>query len=391
MDACQHFGFKKPPFDPMPDAEFFYDAPTHAEALATLQYTVSANKGCCVVVGESGYGKTLLARMVATSVGGKATVFWVHGCAQPDNATNAVVYPPGWFGRAGGGPPVGETTLEAEMHVARFLPDPPLLVVDCADELPPRGWHDVTAWLSNEIRYRKPLNVLVFGLPRLLDMLAAPELVRLQQRIFRLCRLEPLSPELTKEYIRARSAAAGGEPRYVFSDATIVQIGQLAQGNPALINRFCDNALLEAYGEGRDYVAMSDVDHAFHAMLAGRLMEHAALPAPSSTPCARPTLPPVEVLTSDYPRRVVLEAPALAYAPAPDTLAVEPEDFSDIEMRLQHFEERLSHALRVVRQAYDRPARAAADSPVFEDGLPTVAGEGCSGTHPALVETAMRR
>lgn len=385
MDAFEHFGFNKPPFDPMPDAEFLYEAPAHAEALATLQYAVFAGKGCCVVLGESGYGKTLLARIVAASAGAANSVYWVHGCGQPDNATRVSVYPPGRFDRKGGGPAVGETTLGAETHVARFLPDPPVLVVDCADELPLQGWRDVTAWLSTEIRFGRPASVLLFGLPRLLEALAAPELVRLQRRIFRVCRLEPLSPELTREYIRARSEAAGGEWRYVFSDATIAQIARLGQGNPALINQLCDNALLEAYGEGRDYVALADVGNALHAMFAGRLQEHAALPPPPYTAFARPALPPVQVLTSHRRSAPALGAPRFADVPISGTPALEVED--TIELRLKHFEAQLSQALRLVRQVCDLPVDTAQDIPIFEDGLQAVTEGSALITRSVAVET----
>jgi type II secretory pathway predicted ATPase ExeA len=389
MDAFEHFGFERPPFDPIPDVEFFYEAPPHAETLATLQYVVFANKGCCVVVGESGCGKTLLARIVAASAGARVPVLWVHGGGQPDNGTRLTVYPRGRFGQKGGGPPIGETTLSTETHTTRFLPDPPLLIVDCADELPAHGWRDVLGWLSNEIRYPKPANVLLFGLPRLLEALATPELVRLQRRIFRVCRLEPLSPQLTREYIHARSAAAGGQSRYIFNDATIAQIGELAQGNPAVINQLCDNALLEAYSEGRDYVAMADVENALHTTFAGRLREYLALPPPASTPFARPALPPVQVLTPHYPSGMLLDAPGFAEVPPSEQVAVELED--SIEIRLNRFEERLSHALRLVRQLCDHEAGADRDTPVLEGGLRPVTWENWPTMHPVPIEAQMCR
>ncbi|MFQ5806474.1 MAG: ExeA family protein [Phycisphaerae bacterium] len=373
MDAWEHFGFYKPPFDLTPDADFYYDAPAHAEALATLQYVVFARKGCAVVVGESGYGKTLMARIVAASAGAAAPVFWACGCGQPDNETRVSVYPAGRFGRNGRGSPAGETTLSAELHVARCLPAPPLLVVDCADELPAHGWRDVIAWLSNELRYPKPVTVLLFGLPRLLETLALPELVRLQGRIFRVCRLERLSPQLTRGYIRARTAAAGGESRYVFSDATIAQIERLGQGNPALINQLCDNALLEAYGEGRDYVSMDDVSNALRVTLVGRLEECAALPAPSSMPIAWPTLPSVPVLAPLNPRAAAVDPPRTADTVVSGPTDVEFEDF--VEVRLKHMAARLSQALRAIRQVCGHSDGAARDTPILEDGLPVFTRE----------------
>jgi type II secretory pathway predicted ATPase ExeA len=349
MDAYQHFGLSKPPFDPMPDVEFFFDAPSHAEALATLQYVAFAGKACCVVVGESGYGKTLLARMVASSAGATTPVLWIHGCGQPDNETKITVFPAGRFGRAGQSPAANETTFKGEAHVAQFLPDPPLLIVDCADQLPAQGWRDVIGWLSNEIRYPKPVTVILLGSPSLLETLAAPEYVRLQRRVFRACRLKPFSEELSESYIRARIATAGGGPGCPFSRETLDEIVRLGQGNPALLNQLCDNALLEAYSEERSQVTLADVGNAVQAMFGGRLREQLALPAPLSTPFTRPALPLMQGLAPQCPSVAAHGLRRVVSTPISEPKPVELED--SVGMRLKNFESRLSRALSAVRQA----------------------------------------
>jgi general secretion pathway protein A len=225
MDAYEHFKLNKRPFDLPPDAATFFDAPGHAEAWATLQYVVHAGKGCCVVVGESGCGKTLRARMIAAAVAKTTPVLWVHGGGQLTSQTRASVYP-GLSRDRGRGEAALQITLAAETHAAAARPEPPLLIVDCADELSNQGWADVIAWFTNEICHSKPANLLLFGLPRLLDVLATAELVRLQRRVFRVCRLEPLTPELSQDYIRARVAMAGGDARRIFSDEIVERIAR---------------------------------------------------------------------------------------------------------------------------------------------------------------------
>ncbi|MBU0616450.1 MAG: AAA family ATPase [Planctomycetes bacterium] len=368
MDAYEHFKLNKPPFEPRPDVHFFFDAPNHAEVLATVQYAVHAGKGCCVVVGESGCGKSLLARMIAAAVARTTSVLWIHGGGQPANETGVSVYPWPPQDRERGKPAL-QTTLAAETHAVASCPEPPLLIVDCADELSPQGWADVIAWFTNEICRPKPANVLLFGLPRLLDLLASPELVRLQGRVFRACQLEPLTPELSQDYIRARVATAGGDARRIFSDEIIERISRVAKGNPALLNQLCDNALLEAFGEGRERVTSTDVGNALHAMLMGRLQERAALPAPAQP--LRPALPPVRGSLPWYPSAAMPAAAAVADEPISPARIGEIED--SIDMRLKQFADRLSQALEVIHEAEDESGEEL--FPSEESGLRTVAAE----------------
>lgn len=384
MDAYEHFQLNKPPFDPLPDAEFFFDAPVHAETLATLQYVVYARKGCCVAIGESGYGKTLLARIVADNATATTPVLWVHGGGQPDNQTNVSVFLPHRFARAGQNVQVEKTTLAAEAHTTRFRPEPPLLIVDSADDLPAHGWRDVIAWFSNEIRYSKPANVLLFGLPRLLDMLMTPELVRLQRRVFRVCRLEALTPRLTKEYIRTRVAIAGGDSRRIFSDDVVDQISRLGHGNPALINQLCDNTMLEAFGEERDRVQAVDVGNALHVMLMGRLKERVALPPPAQS--IRPALPPI---SGSFPRRPV---PSVRKAqPVVDTpVSATPVVEESVERRLRQFANRLSQAMCLVRVSHDGHDGVDYDTPIVS-GVPRgIQDDSCSSIRSVRVETQTR-
>ena len=129
---------------------------------------------------------------------------------------------------------------------------------------------------------------------------------------------------------------------------------------------------------------MADVENALHTTLAGRLREHLALPPPASTPFARPALPPVQVLTPHYPTGMMLDAPGFADVPSSERVALELED--SIEIRLNRFEELLSHALRLVRQVCDHQAVADRDTPVLEGGLRPVTWENWSTAHPVPVE-----
>ena len=348
MDAYQHFNLGRSPFEPVPDAEFFYDAPNPAEVLATAQYVVLSRKRCCVVVGESGMGKTLVARMVAQFVNQTAPVFWIHGGAQSDNETKVRIFPPRSFQRADAKAGILDTTLIGDVHVARFLPDPPLLIVDAAHELPDNGWRDVAAWLSNEVRYPKPVNVLLFGLPELLTKLSKPEMECIRQRIFRACRLEPLPKTESIKYIRFRMEKAGGKLEDVFTEEALVKIVDAARGIPAQINKLCDNAMLEAYGAERGGVTEEDVNEALRTLFSARLFEQQSRPAEPGGDLA----PPSEELAQQIQFESALEELGLPVSFDETTpLTGVTKSHEPLEKCLKRFKSRLDDALSLVRQA----------------------------------------
>ncbi|MBI3827511.1 MAG: AAA family ATPase [Candidatus Rokubacteria bacterium] len=57
-----YWSLTEPPFDNSPNPRFFYLSPEHEEALLRLVYAVRQRKGCAMLTGEYGCGKTTLSR-----------------------------------------------------------------------------------------------------------------------------------------------------------------------------------------------------------------------------------------------------------------------------------------------------------------------------------------
>jgi len=118
-----------------------------------------------------------------------------------------------------------------------------LLIIDEAQNLDASVLETVRLLSNFENPRAKLLQIVLAGQPQLADKLATPGLAQLRQRISLLSRLEPLSPEETKDYIQHRLSIAGyvGEP--LLTSQAMAIITEFTEGIPRSINNFCFNAL----------------------------------------------------------------------------------------------------------------------------------------------------
>lgn len=278
MEAYKHFNLKAPPFENRPNPRFYHAAAAHAEALATVQYAIHAGKACCILLGESGSGKTLLGRLVAEQANNKLTVLWIHGFGQPDDQTNMTVCPPGSLAgtslhrRRPYDATLGRWVRSPAARLARAV-----VVLDNADRLPRHAWEDALALLTQDFRPIRGNTLVVLGLPDLLSRLTAPRLVRVWRRAFRICQLPRLGRPEVEGYIKHRLAVAGGKT-LPFSTEALDLVHRFSGGNPALINQICDNALIDAYGDDRRKIQARHVVSAVKAIAgpAGKTIEMGA-------------------------------------------------------------------------------------------------------------------
>jgi len=247
-----YFGLKLMPFNNTPDPRFFFSTPDHEEALASLIYAVREMKGCVLLTGEVGTGKTLVSRVMmrqfaeriayanVTHSTRSAVDLMESVCAEfnlavPEGASNASLVR------------ILQDHLLAEFAANR----PVVLVLDEAQNLSIDAFEQLRMIGNLEADDAKLLQIVILGQPELQELIRSPRLRQLHQRIFRSFHLTALSPALTADYIRHRLAVAGAEGgSAIFDDEAIGHVHAFSQGLPRLINTVCDNAMLAAYSAG---------------------------------------------------------------------------------------------------------------------------------------------
>ncbi len=277
------FGLTRRPFEPTATPEWYFPTPSHDEALASLRYTVTERKGCCLLTGGPGTGKTLVlhAALADRNVGVTARCVATPEL-QPTELMRILC--------AELGLPVDRTDSPAELMARLRTPrrsgtdEPTVVLIDDAHYCDPATLAilGTLAALDTDDGSAKCFQVLLAGDDRLRETLARPAAVALRQQLFRACPLKPLSPEQTADYVRHRLAKAGATRADIFGAAALTAIHQLTAGVPRLINHLCENALISSYADSHRVVKASTLR---------RIAEEIMLLDAPETPAVTPTQP----------------------------------------------------------------------------------------------------
>jgi len=256
------YNLTRNPFEITPDPTFLFPTARHNEALASLYYAVTANRGCVVLTGEVGTGKTLLLRSLLQLLQRRDIAF-----ALIFNPTLSpfefVRYIAGDFGV----PVVGKAKDELLHLLNSFLLQrhqqglTTILVVDEAHHLSAEILEEIRLLTNLETSQRKLLQVVLAGQPELDVKLDSHELRQLKQRIAVRCHLDPLSSNETRAYMARRLRIAGAvAASEMFSGPAVEAVFNYSKGIPRLINTICENALLAGYAKHAATVTSEIID-----------------------------------------------------------------------------------------------------------------------------------
>jgi len=241
----QGWGLREPPFENAPNPRFLWLSPAHSDALVRLTYALRQRRGCAVLTGESGCGKTLLTRAVVQRL--EATRYEIGLLTNPHGGRidllRQVLYELGVE--------TADTTRAELRHTLNDLivrnlqrGRETLIIVDDAQQADDPAWfEELSSLLNIQTNERTLVTLLLAGTPELTASIQRVQ--HLDRRVSIRCTLSPLNAEQTSQYIRYRLNVAGAETS-MFTREALTLVHGASLGVPRAINDVCDSALLLA-------------------------------------------------------------------------------------------------------------------------------------------------
>jgi general secretion pathway protein A len=240
-----YWELREPPFDNSPNPKFFYLSPEHEEALVRLVYTVRHRKGCGMLTGEYGCGKTTLSRALIQRL--EAERYEIGLLTNPRwDATDFLreaLYQLGV-----------ETTERSKPELLHLLNDfffrnfregrDTVIIVDEAQLLDDEVFEELRLLMNFQTDDRFLVTVLLIGSPELREKVR--RLKHLDQRITIRYHLNTLDDAHTSAYVAHRLKMAG-RTKPIFTEEAVRLIFDFTRGTPREINNLCDVALLVGY------------------------------------------------------------------------------------------------------------------------------------------------
>ncbi|WP_093161905.1 ExeA family protein [Aliiruegeria lutimaris] len=254
-----YFGLSKRPFALVPDPNFLFWSPQHTRAFAVLEFGVMSRAPITLVTGEVGAGKTTLLHALLGRMTEEIRVGLISN-AQGDRGELLQ-----WAMNA-----LGMELFEGESYVQMFsrLQDQlvadyaagrrVILIFDEAQNLSKRGLEELRMFTNINSNQDELLQIILVGQPELRNVIRAPDMRQLAQRVAASFHLEGLDAQGTAGFIAHRLQHVGGTGEE-FSPEAAALVHEATKGIPRLVNQLCDLAMLYAWSDEEQVVSESTV------------------------------------------------------------------------------------------------------------------------------------
>jgi general secretion pathway protein A len=254
-----YFGLTRLPFSIAPDPELLYLSPSHHEALAHLNYALTAHGGLICLTGEVGMGKTTLCRAFIEQVPDHVDIAYIFNpmLSAPELLQSICTELEISCESASGEKPLSNKQLIDRLYEAlieRYASGRKVIcIIDEAQSMPAPLLEQIRLLTNLETNRDKLLTLILVGQPELQEILAQHSTRQLDQRITARFHLPAMNKKQLKPYMQHRLLQAGCGQE-ILTDGAISAIWSGSNGIPRLINSIADRALLGAYATGNSRV-----------------------------------------------------------------------------------------------------------------------------------------
>jgi general secretion pathway protein A len=245
-----YFNLKEEPFSTVPSPRYFFLTATHSTALEKTAYVVGAKKGLAAVFGDTGTGKSSLARLLhqkfldseflsilltnpnyPTPYSFLRTITQEFDTQRTDKSFKGTL-------------DIFKTYLLTQaLDQGKTV----VLIIDEAQTLKPPLIELLRQLVNYETNDAKLLQLVLFAQEELRETLARKKLRNFRSRIAMASTLDKLSLEELKAMLKFRWEVASGGGQHPFTEEAMATIFQYSEGMPREANILADNALLLAF------------------------------------------------------------------------------------------------------------------------------------------------
>lgn len=256
----EYWNLTHKPFGYRVDVDDLYRSRSVQTALLRLRYCIENNAGAALLLGPSGVGKTSVIRALR-SEGNQLRPF-IHLSIPRLTATEVARSIALEITEQES---VTELTADAllvkqhaslQKHAAEGRH--PIIVLDEAHLMSNDTLNDVVLPLLNlaETDFTLQYSIVLAGQPVLASHIARN--AQLRDRIAVTATMSGFTRNETIDYLTHRLTEAGCSVR-IFTDQAVDAVMNISQGNPRLINRLCDMALLVGYSDQAERIDANDI------------------------------------------------------------------------------------------------------------------------------------
>ncbi len=248
-----YFNLKEEPFSTVPSPRYFFLTSVHATALEKTAYVVGARKGLAAVFGDTGTGKSSLARLLHQKFqdNGFLSILLTNPSYPTPNSLLRTIAQE--FGT-----PRTDKSFKGMLDLFKtFLYEQAVehgqtvvLIIDEAQTLKPPLIELLRQLANYETNDMKLLQLVLFAQEELRNTLARPGLRNFRSRIVMASTLEQLSLDDLRAMLRFRWEVASGGAQHPFTEEAIRAIFRHSGGMPREANILADNALVASFYQG---------------------------------------------------------------------------------------------------------------------------------------------
>src|SRR5918911_3706345 len=261
-----YFNLKEEPFNTTANPRFFYQSPIHSIALGKTEFTVDAKKGLTIVFGDTGYGKSTLARLLHGKFKDKGyiSVLLTNPNYPTTNSLLRTIIQEFQL-------PKSSKAFKENLDIFKnYLFEQAVekgktivLIIDEAQTLRIPLLELLRQIINYETNDMKLLQLVLFSQEQLRTKLTHPLARNFRSRIALASTLEAMGQKEHAEMIDFRWRVASGNQQHPFTQDALEAIYIYSKGMPREACIIADNSLLAAYLAEKKVVDKSTVEAAY--------------------------------------------------------------------------------------------------------------------------------